>query len=297
MTISNALIETRFASRRLRFLAVACSTLGACGGGSDQSPGDRTTPPTDTTTSLNCNGYPRPAAVSINGAQQTYEQVCLILQDYAQITSSVGASTNAGDLSAHGGQITGAYVVYSRIIAQAATEGAATALAKSVVVTTTNGTISASPDHVDSPQALQIDFEIFTAADTNLTLSTQAGNIAADGYNSTLHLSAPAGNASLANVQGQVTADIGSGNIDVKLTGSGWSGAGMTASTQSGNISLSRPAAYQASVTAQSATGTASIDGKVSTSTPQGAAIVTAGSGPPIVLKSTVGNVLVVATQ
>jgi hypothetical protein len=131
------------------------------------------------------------------------------------------------------------YVVYSRIVAQAADEGTATALAKSVVITTANSTISASPDRADSPQSLQIDFEIFTAPSTNLTLTTAAGDLTADEYNAILHFSSQAGNASLQNVQGQVSLDIGSGSIDAKLTGSGWTGTGMTASTQTGNTSVS----------------------------------------------------------
>lgn len=297
MTIRDAFIGIGYASRGVGIMTVLCCGLAACGGGSTQPSGGGTNPPTSTTTSLTCSGYPRTSVTSINGTQQTSVQVCLILQDYAQITSSVGASTHAGDIAAHGGPITDAFVVYARIVAQAADEGAATALAKSVVVTTTNGTIAVSPDQVDSPRSLEVDFEIFTATGTNLTLSTQAGNIAADGYDSTLHLSSQSGNVSLQNVQGQVNAEVGSGNIDVKLTGSGWSGAGMAASTGTGNLSLSRPAAYQASITARADTGTASIDGNVSTSTAQGPAIATAGSGAPIVLESTVGNVLVVATQ
>jgi DUF4097 and DUF4098 domain-containing protein YvlB len=200
-------------------------------------------------------------------------------------------------LSAHGRQALDSYVEYSRIIAQAVDEGAATALAKSVVITTANGTISASPDRVDSPQALQIDFEIFTAPSTTVTLSTDAGDLTADGYNATLRFSSQAGNTSLKNVQGQVNIDIGAGSIDAILAGSGWTGTGMTASTQSGNISVSRSAAYQAAFTAQTELGTASIDGQQATTTGQGPAVVTAGSGAPIMLKSMVGNVAVIATQ
>ena len=226
-----------------------------------------------------------------------YTQVCLIVQGYAQITPNVSASTNVGNVTAHGRDSLDAYVVYSRIVAQAADEGAATALAKSVVITTANGTISASPAQADSPQALQIDFEIFTAPSTNLTLTSGTGDLAVDNYNAVLHLTSQVGNASLQNVQGQVSLDTGTGSIDVTLSGSGWVGAGMTASTQQGSVSLSRPAAYQAAITAESDLGTASIDGKQATTAGQAPAVVTAGSGVPIMLKSMVGNVAVVATQ
>jgi hypothetical protein len=233
--------------------------------------------------------------------QANYTQACVILQEYAQVTANISASTPVGNITAHGGQMLDSYVVYARIVAQAADEGTATALAKSVVVTTSNSTISASPDHVDAPQSLSIDFEIFTAAKTNLTLTTRsAGNLAVDGYNSVLQLTASqVGNVSLKNVQGQADVEVGTGSIDVTLTGSGWTGPGMTASTQQGNVSLSRPATYQAAFTAESDLGTASIDGKqASTVTPGQPAVVTAGSGPAIMLKSLLGSVSVtVATQ
>jgi hypothetical protein len=236
--------------------------------------------------------------VSVNGTQQTYMQVCLILQEYAAVTSSVSASTKEGSVIAHGDLTSGAYVVYSRIIAQAADQGAATALAQSVVITTANSTISASPDQVNQPQNLQIDFEIFTAPATNMTLSSGAGSLAADSYDATLQLTVSAGATTLKNVQGQVSVSTNAGPIDVTLSGAGWSGPGMTASTQSGSISLSRPATYQAAFTAESDDGTASIDGESATTMPPGTpAIVTAGSGAPIVLKAKVGAVTVVATQ
>ncbi|MFL6603589.1 MAG: DUF4097 family beta strand repeat-containing protein [Steroidobacteraceae bacterium] len=235
--------------------------------------------------------------MSVNGTPQTYTQVCLIIQEYAQLTPSLSASTDAGVLIAHGRPNLDAYMVYARIVAQAADQGAANALAKSVVITSANGTISASPERVDSPQALQIGFEIFSAPTTNLTLTASAGDVAVDQYNATLRVTATAGNASLQNVQGDVTIDIGAGSLEAKLSGSGWSGAGMSASTQTGSISVSRPTAYQAAFTAQSSSGTASIDNKQATATGQEPAVVTAGSGPPITLKSKVGNVSVLATQ
>jgi hypothetical protein len=201
-------------------------------------------------------------------------------------------------VTAHGGQTSDTYIVYSRIIAQAADEVAATALAKSVVITTANGAIAASPDKVDSPQSLQIDFEIFTAPSTNLTLTSSTGDLAADGYNSTLRLTSQVGSTSLDNVQGDVSVDISTGSVDAKLAGPGWTGTGMTVSTQTGGISLSRPATYQAAFTAQSELGTASIDDKSATTTTPGApAVVTVGSGAPVVLKTKVGNVAVVAAQ
>lgn len=91
--------------------------------------------------------------------------------------------------------------------------------------------------------------------------------------------------------------NVGTGNIDATLSGSGWTGAGINATTQSGNITISRPAAYQAAFTAKSDLGTASIDGQKQTAPPASPAVVTAGSGTPIVLESKEGDVSVTAAQ
>lgn len=249
-------------------------------------------------TSLSCAGYPQPSIVFINGSTRTYTKVCLLVQEYAPVTPALSVSTQAGNLLAHGGATSNTYVVYSRIIALAADQGSATALAKSVVISTANSTIVASPDHVDNPQGLQIDFELFTDPTTNLTLRSAAGNIAADNYNATFHGLVAAGDTSLQNVQGQVNLETDAGSIKINVTGADWSGSGMMVSTQTGIITLSHPVGYQASFTAQSELGTASVDGKSATTMVQGTpATVTAGSGAPIALKTAVGDVSVTVTQ
>jgi DUF4097 and DUF4098 domain-containing protein YvlB len=131
-----------------------------------------------------------------------------------------------------------------------------------------------------------------------MTLTSDAGNLAADNYNATLKFTGKAGNVNLQNVQGQVTADTAAGNITAKVTGTGWTGAGLTAATQTGDIKLSHPATYQANFSAQTELGVASVDGKSATTPISGSpATVTAGSGPPITLKTGVGDVTVFATQ
>ena len=327
MTILDEFVGGRCAAARSIYVVALCSMLFACGGGGGDDvgivsgsggsgSGGGSNPPT----SLSCTGYP------------TNTQFCLILQENAQVTPSVSVSTNAGNLIGHGFDILNTYVVYARIIATAADQGSARALAQSVVVNTANSMISATPD---SSQSLQIDFEIFTAKNTNLTMTSGAGDISVDNYNSILNLTANAGDASVTNIQGQatvnvdkgdaslttvqgtaavkvgtgdasltalqgqgqVTVTVGTGDIDATLSGSGWTGAGMNATTQKGDITVSRPAAYQAAFTAKSDLGVASIDGQQQIAPPASPAVVTAGSGAPIMLESQVGDVSVAAAQ
>jgi DUF4097 and DUF4098 domain-containing protein YvlB len=261
-------------------------------------------------------------------------QVCLLTQQSVAATPSLSVTTNAGNMLGHGRDNLSDFTLYVQIIAQAADEATATALAKSVVVSTANASISATSNPVTSSENLTINFEVFTAPTTNLTLISPAGNESVDNYNATLNLKASAGNVTLQTVQGEATVNVVDGNvtfqtvqgnvtvtdqagnvslqtlqgghvtvtdqagdIDVTLSGTGWTGAGMNATTQAGDISVSRPMGYQAAFTAKSDAGNVSIDSQTAVSKGSTPAIVTAGSGAPIMLESKAGNVSVTVSQ
>lgn len=261
-------------------------------------------------TTLSCAGYPQSAGNSV--------QVCIILQEFAQVTPSLTVTTLAGNLTGHGQDNLQSFVVYARIVAQDANQGAAMALAQSVVINTANGNVSATPNQasLSQPQGLQIDFEVFTAPTTNLTLTDNAGNLAVDNYNAILSLTTDSGNADLSAVQGQETVNVvdgnidvtfsgpsqgqdtfntNDGNIDVTFTGTSFTGTGMTAKIQTaGNVTASRPVGFQAAFTAEvTNAGIASIDGQKQTAPPSSPAVVTSGTGAPIMLQTNNGNVSV----
>ena len=309
-------------------IAVLCFVLSACGGGgssgnnngsmySSSSSNNGSNVPV---TTLSCDGFPKAVPVSVNNSVQTYTAVCLILTEYAQVTPSLSVSTNAGNLSGHGKSVDmlNMFVVYARIVATAADEGRANALAKSVVINTTNGKVSSTPDQFTAPESLQVDFEVFTQPSTNLTLTANDGNVAVDNYNAILNLTTVDGNVDLHAVQGQETVNATNGNInvifsgpsqgqeifntnngdiDITLTGTSFAGTGMTAKvTNAGGISVSRPSGYQAAFSAKTDIGIASIDSNMVTAPPT-PAVVTSGSGAPISLESKTGNVSVVTAE
>jgi hypothetical protein len=242
-------------------------------------------------TTLSCAGFPQTVG--------TYTQVCVLLQEFAQVTPSLAVTTLTGNLTGHGQDNLQSFVVYARIIAQDVNQGAATALASSVVINTANGNVSATPDQATFPQSLTIDFEVFTAQTTNLTLTDTTGNLAVDTYNAILNLTTATGNAVLSAVQGQETVNATTGNIDVTFTGTSFTGAGMTAKTQTGKVTASRPVGFQAAFTAEvTNAGIASIDGQTQTApVPNSPAVVTSGTGAPILLQTNSGNVTVTTSQ
>ena len=277
-------------------------------------------------TTLSCNGYPM-----TNGNLVT---VCMITAQSAPVTPSLNVTSSSGNLIGHGSDNLANFPVYARIVATAADENTATTLAKSVVVSTANGAVSATSNPVTSPEMLEVDFEVFTAHTTNLTLISTAGNLSVDNYNATLQLTTNSGNASLQTVQGNatgnttsgsisvdnysngtlqlttnsgnvslqtvqgdVTAKTTSGNITAALSGSGWTGVGMNATSQTGNIMASRPAGYQAAFTAKTNTGIATIDSQTAQASNGQPAVLTAGSGVPIRLQTNTGNVTVSVSQ
>lgn len=301
----------RRVSAYMVFVTALCLLSSACGGGgngqspgvgSDQSGGSGTggsgtggggsgsgsgsgVPPT----TLSCSGYPRTTAVG----PLTQTSVCLILQEFAQVTPNLSVTAAAGTQLAHGVDMLSSYVVYARIIAQAPDQGTATALAQSVVINTANGSVSATPATVALPENLETDFEVFTAPSTNLTLTIGAGYVTVDNYNATLQLTTGAGDTTLNNVQGQVTANNTTGTITANLSGSSWVGAGLTATVLTGYINVSHPTGYQAAFTATVDQGSANVDGKgaFTAGPPAEPVVVTSGSGAPINLKVVSGAI------
>ena len=349
-------IRGRKASAYLMCAAALCMMLSACSGGTGggaggggngnsgngnggSGSGGSSGAPAST---LSCDGYPMTGT--------NYVQVCLMTQQSVASTPNLSVTTNAGNLLGHGRDNLSSFTLYTQIVAQAADEATATALAKSVVVSTSNGSISETSNPVTSPENLSVNFEVFTAPTTNLTMNSPAGNMGADNYNATLQLTPQSGNVTLQTVQGQTTVNSTSGNvslqtvqglttvnstsgnvslqtvqgqttvkdqsgnvtlqdvqgqgkvnvlkgnIDVTLSGSGWTGAGLSATTNSGNVTVTRPTGYQAAFTATADVGIATIDSQsvTATNTP---AVVTAGSGAPIVIESKSGNATVTTPQ
>ena len=243
-------------------------------------------------TSLSCVGFPKNVTVFVNDGVFTFVQVCKIVSLTAPLTPSLSVMSNAGNVTAHGGQTEEQIPVYARIVAQDATVAAATALTNSVNITTENGVVSSQNIAVNYPPSLEIDYEVFTPSTTDVSLSTTAGNVSADSYISTINASSKAGDVSLQTVDGDVNAKATAGNITIGLGGAGWTGAGLTATTVTGNILLSRPLGYQSLITATTQVGEVEVDGKIKGSFPAPATITT-GSGRPIKLTADEGNITV----
>jgi hypothetical protein len=289
----NALIRGGKASVHGICAAVAlCIMLSGCGGGGHSPlppPPQPTGPGNGQASTLSCDGYPQTLG--------TLTQVCLLTQQDIAITPNLSVTTTAGNLLGHGRDSLSAFTLYTRVVAGATDVNTATALAKSVVVSTANGSLSETSAPVTSPETLSVDFEVFTAPTTNLTLNSSAGNMSVDNYNATLQLTPMAGNVSVQTVQGQTTVNDSAGNINVTLSGSGWTGAGMKATTDAGNVAVTRPAGYQAAFTAKSDAGNATIDSQTATSAAGTPAVVTVGTGAPITLESKIGNITVTTAQ
>ncbi len=270
----------------LIFTAALAIVLSGCSGGNGTTPpttaGNGGTGPAPT---LSCAGYPKTVSEGT--------QVCLMTQQSVAATSSLSVTTDVGDLLGHGRDNLTDFTLSTQILATAADEAAATALAKTVVVTAANGAISQTHAPVNFPENLSVNFEVFTAPTTNLTLTNSVGDQSVDNYNATLYLKAQTGSLTLETVDGQATVNVATGNITATLSGTGWTGAGMTATSQTGSITVTRPAGYEAAFTAKADLGNATIDSQVVASGPQGAAVVTSGTGAPISIESVVGNATV----
>jgi hypothetical protein len=88
MTSLNTRAQGQRHFARLLCIGSLAAVVPGCGGGS--SGGDLTAPDGGsgggTATTMSCSGYPRAVSVSVNAAQQTYTQVCLIATKSAAVT-------------------------------------------------------------------------------------------------------------------------------------------------------------------------------------------------------------------
>ena len=71
----------------------------------------------------------------------------------------------------------------------------------------------------------------------------------------------------------------------------------MKATSDVGNVTVTRPAGYQAAFTSTADVGNATIDSQVVRPTEGTPAVVTSGTVAPIALASKVGNVTVTTSQ
>ena len=97
---------------------------------------------------------------------------------------------------------------------------------------------------------VEVRYEIYVPRGTDLALQTNNGAVTVEGVEGQLRLDTNNGPVRLADVGGDVEARTRNGDVVVALCGPTWSGTGLRASTNNGDVELTVPDGYDALVEA-----------------------------------------------
>lgn len=174
-------------------------------------------------------------------------------------TMTVDASPNGG-ISVEGSSRSDIFV-QARVVATAATEDEARAIASRVQVVATAVRVDAEgPRNLGRRESWSVSYRLATPTRTPLSLRTTNGGITIDAIDSRVEMKTTNGGLKLTRIAGDVEGHTTNGGIDVDLEGTGWQGGGLDLQTTNGGVRLSIPPQYNAHLEAGTTNGSVRID-------------------------------------
>jgi Putative adhesin len=174
-------------------------------------------------------------------------------------TLTVDASPNGG-ISVEGSS-RGDILVRARVVATAATEDEARAIAGRVQVVATAVRVDADgPRNLGRRESWNVSYRLAVPTPTPLSLRTTNGGITVDAVNSRVDLKTTNGGVKLSRMAGDVEGRTTNGGIDVDLEGATWQGGGLDVETTNGGVRMMIPAQYNAHLETGTTNGSIRID-------------------------------------
>jgi hypothetical protein len=207
-------------------------------------------------------------------------------------TLAVDASPNGG-ISVEGSSRADIFV-QARVVATAATEDEARAIASRVQVTATAVRLDAEgPRNLDRKEGWSVSYRVAAPTRTPLSLRTTNGGITIDAIDSKVDLKTTNGGLKLTRMAGDVEGRTTNGGIDVDLDGAGWQGGGLDLQTTNGGVHLAVPTQYNAHLEAGTTNGRVRIDFPVTVQGAIGKSFSTdlGTGGAPIKVRTSNGGV------
>ena len=187
--------------------------------------------------------------------------VCEVRElDYAPGERPVAIRGGAnGGMAVIGSDRKAARVIY-RIRARARTEEDARELAQEVRVEVDNGVIRPRGPSTSSSKRWDVEVKAWVPRSTDLSLSTTNGPIGVSKVTGTMDIQSVNGPVSLRDLSGAVYARVQNGPLQVLLTGTKWTGAGLDAAAQNGPVNLWLPKSYSAKLETGTINGPSDIE-------------------------------------
>ena len=174
-------------------------------------------------------------------------------------TLTVDASPNGG-ISVEGSS-RGDILVSARVVATAATEDEARAIAARVQVVATAARVDAEgPRNLGRREGWHVSYRLSVPTPTPLSLRTTNGGITVDAVNSRVDLKTTNGGIKLSRMAGDVEGRTTNGGIDVDLEGNSWQGGGLDLETTNGGVRVMIPPQYNAHLETGTTNGSVRVD-------------------------------------
>ncbi len=182
----------------------------------------------------------------------------------------------------------------AEVMTQAPTREEAQSIAREISITTDGAIQAKGPGSFTLPHRnWQVNYRLRVPHQLTAQLRTENGGIELAGLNGKIDAETTNGSLHLQDLAGDVHATTTNGSLEIGLSGDHWLGAGLTARTTNGSVTLQAPTAYSAHLAAETTNGAVSVSfpitvqgtirNRIDTNLGQG--------GTPLRLQTTNGNV------
>ena len=146
-------------------------------------------------------------------------------------------------------------LVRSQIRTTAPTDAEARDLARQVFVQTAGAQIRADGPSSERDRYWSVSYEVFVPIQSSASLQTVNGGITVNGVSGNLDFKAVNGGVTLKGVSGNVQGRTTNGGVNIELAGDRWVGNGMDVTTTNGGIALKVPQNFSAHLEAETQNG------------------------------------------
>jgi DUF4097 and DUF4098 domain-containing protein YvlB len=188
-----------------------------------------------------------------------YEQFCEVRTVTIAAPSTLDVETSNGGIAVTGSSRRDV-LIDARIVTQGDTMDDAKALAKEVKISTDGGRVRADGPNTYGRRGWSVGFRIQAPTRQNTTATSSNGAVSFTALDGNLRASTSNGSVHGSDLAGDVRLSTSNGAVQVALSGSTWSGAGLEATTSNGSLRVDIPREYSAHVSARAGNGSIDID-------------------------------------
>jgi DUF4097 and DUF4098 domain-containing protein YvlB len=151
-------------------------------------------------------------------------------------------------------------VIRARVVATAATEADARALAGRVQIETSDGQVRTDGPRTRDRESWQVSYRVQTPTRTDLELEASNGSVSVSGVNGRIRAESSNGSIRFADLAGDVSGRSSNGSVHVTLSGTRWEGSGLDVRTSNGSAQVEIPDNYNAHLVTGTSNGSLSVD-------------------------------------